>query len=108
KLGLDILIFEPFSRELSQLSAEEFIQSRIYKPLSPEALIVGYDFGFGANRQGNLDKLKELTDRLRVHLEVVPPVKVDHVIASSTQIRRALANGEVELAAKMLNRPFYL
>lgn len=108
QMGLDILIFEPFSRELSQMSPEDFIQTRIYKPLSPHTLIVGYDFGFGANRQGNLQKLKELTDTLKINLEIVSPVKTEHILVSSSQIRMALANGDVDMAEKMLGRPFYL
>ncbi len=108
KLGIDILIFEPFSRELSQMSPDDFIQTRIYKPLSPHSLIVGYDFHFGANREGNLEKLKELTDRLKINLEIVSPVKTDHMLVSSSQIRLALANGDVAAAKQMLGRSFYL
>lgn len=108
KLGIDILIVEPFSRSLSQKSADEFFKSYILKPFSPTHLIVGYDFVFGANRQGTHDKLKELSENYGIHLEIIPPFKVDKMVVSSSSIRQALTNGDVESSKKLLGRPYYI
>ena len=108
KLGVDILVIEPFSREFSQLEPERYLLEWIYRPFTPETLVVGYDFSFGANRRGSIDFLKEHAPRLGTRVEVVPPVKVGDVLVSSSRIRQALEAGEVELAKQLLGRAFYV
>jgi riboflavin kinase/FMN adenylyltransferase len=108
KIGIDFLVVEPFSREFSQLSPERFLTEGIFKPFVPECLIVGYDFSFGANREGSLDFLQDHAPRLGFKVEIVPPVKIKDVIVSSTRIRQAVENGDVELAGRLLGRRFYL
>lgn len=108
KLGVDLLVLEPFSRDLSQLTAEKFLSDYIIKPLSPIALVVGYDFAFGANRQGTLSILENLCKLQGLDLEVVHPVKMDGLVISSSEIRKAIKEGHVDLARKMLGRSFYL
>lgn len=108
KLGIDLLVMEPFSRDLSQLTAEKFLSDYIIKPLSPVALVVGYDFAFGANRQGTLSTLEKLCELHGLGLEVVHPVKMDGLVISSSEIRKSIKEGHVDLARKMLGRSFYL
>lgn len=107
-LGIDELVLEPFSRALSQMSPEEFIHEYIMKPFNPKALVVGYDFSFGAHRSGTLQVLEKILQSFGVELEVIAPVKFNDEIISSTRIRRAVAEGEVDLAAKLLGRNFYV
>lgn len=107
-IGIDILVVEPFSREFSQIPAERFVRDWVYKALSPREIVVGYDFSFGANRQGSIDFLREKAELLGVAVEVVAPVKVDDVLVSSTRIRQAVEDGDVSLATKLLGREFYL
>jgi len=108
EMGVDALVIEPFSREFSQLKPETFLLEWLFKPFVPESVIVGYDFSFGANRQGSIDFLKAHASHLGFRVEVVPPFKVGDVIVSSSRIRAALEAGDVSLAAKFLGRPFYL
>jgi riboflavin kinase/FMN adenylyltransferase len=108
KMGVDLLVIEPFSRNLSQLKPEQYLVDYIIKPLSPEILIVGYDFAFGANRQGTLSVLETLTQQHGIGLQVVHPVKIDGLVISSSEIRKAVREGKVDLAQKMLGRSFYL
>lgn len=108
KLGVDFLVIEPFSREFSQLPPERYLLEWIYKPFVPEKLVVGYDFSFGANRQGSIDFLKEHAKPLGFEVEVVPPVKVGDVLVSSTRIRQAVEIGDVKLAGDLLGRRFYV
>ncbi|MES2855129.1 MAG: bifunctional riboflavin kinase/FAD synthetase [Bdellovibrionota bacterium] len=107
-LGLDILVVEPFSREFSQVPADRFIKDWVFKPFNPSSVVVGYDFSFGANRDGSIDFMKAQATELGFDLEVVPPVKVDGVLVSSTRIRKAVEAGEVKLASALLGRHFYL
>ncbi len=108
RLGVDVLVIEPFSREFSQLEPERYLLEWIYRPFVPETLIVGYDFSFGANRRGSIDFLKEHAPNLGCRVEVVPPVKVGEVLVSSSRIRQALEVGDVSLANQLLGRSFYL
>jgi riboflavin kinase / FMN adenylyltransferase len=108
RLGVDILVIEPFSREFSQLEPERYLTEWIYRPFTPETLVVGYDFSFGANRRGSIDFLKEHAPTLGFRVEVVPPVKVGDVLVSSSRIRQAVESGDVELANHLLGRRFYL
>lgn len=108
EMGVDALIVEPFSREFSQLPPERYLLEWIYRPFVPRVLIVGYDFSFGANRQGTIDFLKTHAEQLGFEVEVVPPVKVGDVLVSSSRIRQALQEGDVGLASRLLGRPFYL
>lgn len=107
-LGVDVWIQEPFSRGLSQLSAETFLRDWILKPLSVRALVVGHDFAFGANREGSLTVLKTLCQDYKIDLEIVPALKMKDVIVSSTEIRKSIAMGEVGLARELLGRDFYM
>lgn len=108
EMGVDALVIEPFSRKFSQLKPETFLLEWLMKPFAPESLIVGYDFSFGANRQGSIDFLKEHAPSLGTRVEVVPPFKVGDVIVSSSRIRTAIEAGDVAQAGRFLGRSFYL
>lgn len=108
EMGVDALVVEPFSREFSQLPPERYLLEWIYRPFVPKAVIVGYDFSFGANRQGTIDFLKSHAGSLGFEVEVVSPVKVGDVLVSSSRIRQALNEGDVALAGELLGRSFYL
>jgi riboflavin kinase / FMN adenylyltransferase len=107
-LGMDYLVVQPFSRALSQTPPVEFLENYILKALNPISLVVGYDFSFGANRQGSVEGLEEFSRKSGIGLKVIPPFEVGGVIASSTRIRRAITEGEITLANKLLGRRFYL
>ena len=106
--GLDLLVVEPFSREFSQFPAERFLGEWIYRPFSPRTVIVGYDFSFGADRKGSIEFIRSKSSDFGFSVEVIPPVKVDGEICSSTRIRQAVETGDVELANKLLGRDFYI
>lgn len=112
KLGVDILVIEPFSRNFSQLSPEQFLGDMILRPFQPVALVVGYDFSFGANRTGSIEFLKAQSELLGFEFEVVRPVSVqlgnETTVISSTRIRQALELGDAASAAVLLGRPYEL
>ncbi len=110
-LGVDVLVVEPFSRPFSQLTPEQFLLDFVLKPFQPRAVIVGYDFSFGANRAGSIDFLRSHA-KMIFEVEVVPPYSVEmngqSTIVSSTRIRQALASGRAEDARLLLGRPYTL
>ncbi len=108
KLGVDVLVVEPFSREFSQLSPSQYVDGWIINPFHPELLVVGHDFNFGANRGGTLSFLGDRAREIGFELLVVPPVSIDGVVVSSSRVREAITKGDVGQAEKLLGRRFYL
>jgi riboflavin kinase / FMN adenylyltransferase len=107
--GVDAAVVLPFDEAQSQESALAFIERVLVKCLSTKLIVVGADFHFGRNREGNVALLREVG--ATYGFEVAPLVLVPRADGvdepvSSTAIRRALAGGDVEMAATMLTRPF--
>ena len=106
--GIDILICIPFTKEFASTSASSFVKDILVEKLKVSNLIVGYDYSFGRNREGNINFLKAQGALYHFNVHVVSPVVVDSLIVSSTLIRDLVSEGKVELAFKMLGRPFEL
>jgi riboflavin kinase / FMN adenylyltransferase len=107
--GIDAAVVLPFDEHQAQESPLGFVERVLFKALRTECVVVGDDFHFGRYREGNVALLREYGttygfDVEPVHL-LTRPDGVDEPL-SSTAIRRALAGGEVEQAAKLLGRPF--
>jgi riboflavin kinase/FMN adenylyltransferase len=108
EIGIDYLVVEPFSREFSRLKPERFLLEWLYKPFSPSSVVVGYDFAFGEGKRGTIEFLQERAQKLWFSVEVLPPVKAEGHLVSSTRIRQALREGDARLATALLGRRFYL
>ena len=107
-VGLESAVVQPFTRELSLLSPEDFVEQILVKQLRVRALLVGENFRFGHKQAGNTALLKELGARHGFEVIVVPPVIYHGETVSSTVIRREIADGEVAHAGRLLGRPFVL
>ena len=107
-LNVDYLVEEKFSKDLSRMPAENYLEGYIERFYQPKHLIVGYDFSFGNQRSGNTDFLKNFCDRKNWGLTVVPAVETDGLIVSSSQIRKMLEHGDLKKAQELLGRPYYL
>jgi riboflavin kinase/FMN adenylyltransferase len=105
--GVDAIIPLSFTSELAQLSARQFI-SLLKKYLRMHGLVIGPDFALGQNREGNIDTLRSLGRDMNFDVTVVPPVMIDGEVISSTAIRNALADGNMERVLKLTGRPFSL
>ncbi len=109
QLGVDVAVVLPFDEVQSQEPALSFIERVLVKCLDTKLIVVGVDFHFGRNREGNVNLLREVG--ATYGFEVAPLVLtpradgIDEPV-SSTAIRRALAGGNVELASAMLGRQF--
>lgn len=102
-LSVAVTVMLPFTRELSQTSAEDFYRTILVEKLRASAIVVGHDFAFGHGRQGTSEWLKE-----RIETTVVPPFELDGLRVSSSAIRAAILEGRVEDARRLLGRPFEL
>jgi riboflavin kinase/FMN adenylyltransferase len=104
--GLDLVIEEPFSREFSSIPPQQFFSDIVLKILNARAIVVGYDFAFGKERQGHLEALGKFCADSGVALTVVPPQRVDGEIVSSSRIRGHLLAGDTVIAGRQLGRSF--
>jgi riboflavin kinase/FMN adenylyltransferase len=106
-LGIDIVVALPFSSELAKLSARSFVQL-LKQHLKMRGLIIGPDFALGRNREGDSEKLRILGEEMGFSVEVIPPVVIDGMVVSSSNIRQALADGDMQRVEKLIGRLFSL
>jgi riboflavin kinase/FMN adenylyltransferase len=104
--GIQHLIRIPFTKEFSQLSSEQFIQEILVKTIGTRKLVIGYDHHFGKNREGSFEQLKMNAPKYGFDVEEIPRQEVDHVAVSSTKIRKALEEGDIETANHFLGQPY--
>lgn len=102
--GADVVVVEPFTRELAAASATAFIEDIVVGSLGATAIVVGYDFAYGAGRTGTVDSLRSHGAALGIEVDIVPAVEVGGEIASSTRIRNHLLDGDSLAAARLLGR----
>ena len=109
RTGIDAAVVLPFDEHQAQEPPLTFVERVLFKCLRTTCVVVGDDFHFGRHREGNVALLREYGATYGFEVEPVHllprPDGIDEPL-SSTAIRRALAGGEVELAAKLLGRPF--
>ncbi len=96
-----------FTRELSQLSARDFVTA-LTDRLRMRRLVVGPDFALGKGREGTVPVLEALGRELGFQITQVSPLTRAGAIVSSTAIRQALGQGDVQAAATLLGRPYRL
>lgn len=107
-LGVDVLASFTFNQELAAMSAEAFVRGVLVGRLGVRELLVGRRFAFGRGREGNLELLSSLGGELGFKVEGVVEVELEGEPVSSTRIRQAIAEGRVDLAGRLLGRPFTL
>jgi riboflavin kinase/FMN adenylyltransferase len=106
-LGIDLLIMYPFTRETAQTSAKDFVTA-LKEKLRMKELWVGPDFALGRNREGNIDRLKELGAEIGFEVRVFPTYVWHGHAVHSTDIRQMVSAGKVEAASDLLGRPYRL
>ena len=105
-LGIDVLVVLPFTREMARLSPLEFVRQTLVRGLRARSVHVGPNFRFGYRQSGDVEILAELARQEHLRLDVLPTLIVRGERVSSTRIRELLSIGRVNLAARMLGRPF--
>ena len=104
--GLEYAVFIAFTETLSRYSPRRFVEEILVGRLHVEELVIGYDHGFGRDRSGNADTLREIGAVIGFGVDVVPPVEAGGEAVSSTRIRAAVADGRMEEARMCLGRPY--
>ncbi len=103
--GIDDLVVARFDHRFADLSAEAFVSEVLVEHLGAAAVVVGENYAFGRNREGNIERLRQFGREYGFAVLVAPACRLDGELVSSTKIREAIMQGEIERAARFLGRP---
>jgi riboflavin kinase/FMN adenylyltransferase len=104
--GVDYVLILPFNQALADLSAKAFVQSYLKEALQPRHIIIGDDFRFGYQRQGDFALLQQLGKQWGFEVEATDTLLIDGERISSTRVRKALADNEMTLVQRLLGHPY--
>ena len=107
-LGIDNLVVHPFDKEFSRLTAEEFVKKVLVDVFKIKKIIIGHDHRFGRNRTATIDDLINFGETYGFEVEQISAKEINEVSISSTKIRNALLEGNIELAANYLGYDYSL
>src|SRR5947209_19103811 len=105
-LGIEQTIIIHFDQAFSQIRAEDFLRDTVVNRLHAKEVYLGRGFFFGHDREGNIDLLRRVSERLGFLADEVPEVRLRGRRIGSTRIRELLLEGRVNLARRMLGRPY--
>jgi riboflavin kinase/FMN adenylyltransferase len=108
KSGIQHLVIIPFTREFSELTSEEFIQKILIQTIGTKTLVIGFDHRFGKNREGSFEYLKAHKENYGFEIEEISRQDIENIGVSSSKIRKALQDGDIELADHFLGRSYSL
>ncbi|HXG04656.1 MAG TPA: bifunctional riboflavin kinase/FAD synthetase [Candidatus Binatia bacterium] len=106
--GIETTLVLAFTAELAAMAAEAFVKEVLLDRLQAREVVVGFNHRFGRGARGDPALLQALGERLGFQAHVVPPLTVEGVTVSSSGIRKALQEGDVERAARWLGHPYTL
>ncbi len=106
--GIDHVVVVPFNKAFASLSAQAYIEEFLWKQFHPHTLIIGYDHHFGHDRKGNIDLLKTYKEKYPFQLIEIPASQLNNIAISSTKLRKAIAEGDLNTAFEMTHRHYKL
>lgn len=106
KTGIDVIVCVSFDRSFAAISARDFVVDILVKKVGIKEIVVGYDYTFGHNREGDINLLRELGSDFGFVVHLVGPVEIDDTLVSSTSIRRLVQEGRLAEARVLLGRDF--
>jgi riboflavin kinase/FMN adenylyltransferase len=106
KAGIDIIVCVSFDRDFAAIPARDFINNILVQKIGIKEIVVGYDYTFGHNREGDINLLREIGNNIGFVVHLVGPVQIDHTLVSSTSIRRLIQEGRLAEAKVLLGRDF--
>lgn len=103
-MGIDLVVFRPFDMEFALMSPDRFVKEIIIDQFHARCVFAGFNFGFGAGREGSVTFLKETLKQSGRDCRIVSPVKFGDTLVSSTAIRKAISKGDLATANALLGR----
>ena len=107
-LDLDAVLILPFDDVLRGMEPEAFVEEILVGRIGMQEFILGFNHAFGKQRRGNVDLLERTGRAHGFRVDVIPPVKADGGIVSSTRIRALIHGGKVAEAGRLLGRSYSL
>ncbi|MEE8328549.1 MAG: bifunctional riboflavin kinase/FAD synthetase [Thermodesulfovibrionia bacterium] len=104
--GIDVLICANFTREFANMKAEDFVKNVLLNTIRVKEVFVGSNYFFGKGRRGSPVLLKELGKKYGFKASIIPEIKIDGAVPSSSRIRTLIAKGRVEEASVFLGRNY--
>ncbi len=108
KTGLDHLMVINFTKEFSRLSSQEFIENVLVDILNVRIVVVGFNHYFGYHREGNFEYLYKLGHMYGFDVEEIPEQDIHSESVSSTKIRNALLQGNIQRANAYLDHYYII
>lgn len=105
-LGIEQAIVIRFTKEFASQEAEDFLKEIVHDRLRAKEIYLGHGFNFGKGRRGNIDLLRQMSRELGFAADEVPEIRLRGMRISSSRIRALLKDGKVNLARRMLGRPY--
>jgi riboflavin kinase/FMN adenylyltransferase len=102
------LVVKEFTKEFSNLSAQDYVKQILVDELNAKHIIIGYDHHFGKNRTANIDDLKIFGKQYGFTVEEISAQDIKDVAVSSTKVRHSLLRGDVQTANAFLGYPYFL
>lgn len=106
RYGIDNMVVVPFTREFSEQSAQAYIADFLVKNFNPKKIVIGYNHRFGKNRAGGIDLLHKMSQQLGYEVEEISQQTLANNAVSSTKIRKALQQGDIPTAIKLLQHEY--
>ena len=106
--GLDFLIIEEFNLELSRLTPLEYVKNLLAEGIKPSIVVIGDDHRFGRNREGDFNALEEMGKMFGFEVIALDAEYVNDIRVSSTKIRQAIYQGDMQIASEFLTETFPL
>jgi len=108
EIGIDHVLVYPFNKSFSEINPDEYIGEILVNQLKAKCIIVGYDHRFGKNRAGGLDLLIKYAEKYNYEVLEIAAEDINSINISSTQIRKAIESGNIELANQFLGYSFFI
>ena len=105
-LGIEQAIIIRFNEKFANQDAGEFIREIFHERLQAKEIYLGHGFAFGKDRSGNIELLRKMSNELGFYADEVPEIKLRGHRISSSKIRTLLKDGKVNVARRMLGRPY--
>jgi len=106
--GIRKVLILPFTPELAQVSPDSFVRHMLVQALQTKAIVVGDNFRFGHRHAGDMHLLAELGLELGFSTHIEPAIRSRYGVISSTLIRQAVFSGKMDMATRLLGRPYAL
>ncbi|MCU9815908.1 bifunctional riboflavin kinase/FAD synthetase [Paraclostridium sp. AKS73] len=107
-LGVDIVFMIPFDEYMTKISATDFVKTILHEKLKCKMVIVGHDFTFARNKEGNASLLESLGENYNMKVKVIEPIKIKGRRVSSSYIRNLINDGNVSEIKDFLGRNYFL